>query len=236
MMNRGVPLRPGSRRTKIAPMMPRIPKHDGTQGAAAMSGWLDTARFPFLRGLESEAGSILAELRRILDRPVWTIWGTRRYTPTFTRMTAGEIRRTIEQGGARVGGGDETSWKLFGLYLHGAAIEDGCRACPHTAAVLEETPGLVNAGFSCLEAGHVIAPHTGNDRRFYRTHLGLVVPPGDCALEVDGEARRWEAGKTLAFDDTHPHAAWNRTGEHRFVLIVDVARAGQGAEGAPEKA
>ena len=201
--------------------------HDGARGAAPTSGWLDAARFPFLGRLEAETAPILAELRRLLDRSVWTEWGTQQYTPTFTRMTAAEIRRTIERGRSRVGGGTETSWKLFGLYLHGAAIEDGCRACPRTAALVKEAPGLVNAGFSCLESGHVIAPHVGHDPRLYRAHLGLVVPPGDCALEVDGEARRWEAGKTLAFDDTHPHAAWNRTGEHRFVLIVDVARAAQ---------
>lgn len=196
---------------------------DGTQDAAA-GGWLDPSRFPFLRRLEEEAAPILAELRRLLDRPVWAEWGTAQYTPTFSRMSAGEIRRTVGQGGSRVGGG-APSWKLFGLYLRGAAMEDGCRACPRTAEVVEETPGLVNAGFSCLESGHVIAPHVGHDPRLYRAHLGLVVPPGDCALEVDGEARRWEAGKALVFDDTHSHSAWNRTGEHRFVLIVDFANA-----------
>ena len=80
---------------------------------------------------------------------------------------------------------------------------------------------MVNAGFSCLEAGYRLHPHAGYDPTLYRTHLGLRIPSGECALRVDGEARSWEAGKTLMFDDTYLHEAWNLTPEHRIVLIVD---------------
>lgn len=187
-------------------------------------GWLPPDAFPFLRTLESAAAAIRAELDELLARRVWSIWGTERHTPTFTRMTSGEVERTLARTRTRIGDGALPSWKLFGLYLHGERIEDGCRLCPGTAEILRGIPGLMNAGFSCLEAGYVIAPHVGYDRRIYRAHLGLVVPPGDCALEVNGVAKRWTFGKALIFDDTCPHTAWNRTGECRITLGVDVTR------------
>jgi aspartyl/asparaginyl beta-hydroxylase (cupin superfamily) len=56
-----------------------------------------------------------------------------------------------------------------------------------------------------------------------RCHLALVVPRGDVALRVDGEMRRWEAGRCLVFDDTLEHDAWNRAAADRVVLIVTFA-------------
>ena len=51
-------------------------------------------------------------------------------------------------------------------------------------------------------------------------HLGLAVPD-DCALNVGGEARTWQPGKVLAFDDTYEHEAWNRSERARAVLLMD---------------
>jgi beta-hydroxylase len=36
--------------------------------------------------------------------------------------------------------------------------------------------------------------------------------------------RRWEEGKTLIFDDTYDHEAWNDSSEPRVVLFVDFLR------------
>jgi beta-hydroxylase len=41
---------------------------------------------------------------------------------------------------------------------------------------------------------------------------------------VGGEVRHWQAGKSLIFDDTFPHQAWNDTEEIRVVLFLDVIR------------
>lgn len=191
---------------------------------AAFNGWLDPKDYPWCAGLEARAGEILEELRGVLDREAWVPWGERhglKYAPTFTLMGEKSLRDYAQENRERIGSGDAPNWRLFGFYLKGGRLEHGCAQCPRTAAALERIPRLVNAGFSCFEAGYRLKLHRGYDDTLYRTHLGLVIPPGDCALRLGGETRRWQAGKTLMFDDTHPHEAWNLTGEHRFVLIVD---------------
>ena len=52
-------------------------------------------------------------------------------------------------------------------------------------------------------------------------HLPLIVPAG-CQFRVGGETRQWRVGEAFAFDDTIEHEAWNRSGERRAVLIIDV--------------
>ena len=52
-------------------------------------------------------------------------------------------------------------------------------------------------------------------------HLPLIVP-ADCALVVGGEARAWQEGKTMVFDDTFVHEAWNRSEQLRVVLLLDL--------------
>ena len=66
-----------------------------------------------------------------------------------------------------------------------------------------------------------ILPHQGYRGEFLRCHLGLEVPPGDCALKVEEETRRWEVGKVLVFDDRVTHEAWNLTDGERVVLLFD---------------
>ena len=38
------------------------------------------------------------------------------------------------------------------------------------------------------------------------------------------ETDRWTEGRSLVFDDTYEHEAWNETGATRVVLFVDVVR------------
>jgi beta-hydroxylase len=170
-------------------------------------GWLDPKDFPVCQHLEAHAGVILDELRRVASMKVWSVWKEGPYAPT------GEL--------THVGEG-EPCWRLFGLYLRGKPIGPHCRLCPETARVLAQVPRLTKAGFSCLEAGYAMEPHLGHDPKNFRVHLGLIVPEGDCGMSVNGEARRWEAGRATIFDDTFVHAAWNRAASHRFVLIADI--------------
>jgi aspartate beta-hydroxylase len=53
------------------------------------------------------------------------------------------------------------------------------------------------------------------------SHLALMVPP-DCALRVGGEEQVWCEGRTLVFDDTYEHEAWNLSKQVRVVLIADL--------------
>ena len=188
----------------------------------AANGWLDAAARPWHAELEAHADQIRREMEHLLERKVWFIWGATNYSHNFTRASEAEIIATADRSPKeRIGAGDIPRWRLFGLYLKGRSIDANCILCPHTTAVVSRIPLLVNAGFSCLEAGYRLHPHAGYDNTLYRTHLGLRIPEGDCALRVGDETRRWQSGKTLMFDDTHLHEAWNLTGEHRVVLIVD---------------
>ena len=95
-----------------------------------------------------------------------------------------------------------------------------CQLCPETTKLIEQVPNLVTAGFSSLKVGTHITPHTGYPDGVLRCHLGLIGCDG-CALRVGEETRSWLAGKTLVFDDTTEHEAWNRGTQTRIVLLLD---------------
>jgi beta-hydroxylase len=117
-------------------------------------------------------------------------------------------------------------WNVFGLYAFGRKLLKNCHLCPETARLVEDIPGMTTAGFSWMEAGTHIKPHVGYTEAVLRCHLGLIVPPGDCALRVGPETRSWEEGKCLVFDDRTEHEAWNRTGKDRIVLLIDFTKPG----------
>lgn len=173
------------------------------------TGWLDPAQYPFCAVLEASFPKILAELEQVMRTRRWIIWRERPYTPPSA--VAGAI-----------GDDGQAHWRLFGLYLRSRPIEQHCRLCPETARVLAQGPNITKAAFACLEAGAVIQPHMGHSPHNTRTHLGLVIPAGDCAMRVGDHTRGWEPGKVVVFHDNQVHEAWNRTGSHRFVLIFDV--------------
>ena len=59
-----------------------------------------------------------------------------------------------------------------------------------------------------------------------RYHLALKIPePREaCRLRVGGEYANWDEGKSLLFDDSYEHEAWNDTDGERVVLFMDVVR------------
>ncbi len=52
-------------------------------------------------------------------------------------------------------------------------------------------------------------------------HLALVIPEG-CAIRVESEARTWEEGKCLIFDDSYMHEVWHHGTEVRMVILWDI--------------
>lgn len=125
---------------------------------------------------------------------------------------------------ARIAG--DGRWRSFFLYGYGHRIEENCRRCPATAAMVDRLPGLNSAFFSILEPGAHIPRHRGVTKGIFTAHLGLVVPQhGDaCRMQVGPETVRWHEGKMLIFDDTYPHEVWNDTGETRVVLLLQLQR------------
>ena len=125
------------------------------------------------------------------------------------------------------GSGAAPAWEAFFFYRRGKRFADNHRRCPYTSELLEsidlcriadQTPEIC---FSLLKAGSHILPHFGVSNTRVVMHLPLVVP-ADCALHLLGIGeRRWREGELLMFDDTFEHEAWNRSTEHRLILLMD---------------
>ena len=85
---------------------------------------------------------------------------------------------------------------------------------------------MQTAFFSILAPRKHIPDHRGPFKGLLRYHLALKIPePRElCRIDVGGELRHWEEGKSLLFDDTYVHEAWNDSDDVRVVLFVDVVR------------
>ena len=112
---------------------------------------------------------------------------------------------------------------------NGTVIPELIARFPATFAALDAVPQCrisvrsPSILFSLLQPGAHIAPHYGMINARLICHLPLIVP-GDGALTVGGEARQWEEGKLIIFDDSIEHEAINHADSDRVVLIFDVWR------------
>ncbi len=81
---------------------------------------------------------------------------------------------------------------------------------------------IMKTYLALMMPGVHLAEHCGGHNVALRMHFGLRIPQGDLGLKVGGIERRWQEGKSLFFDDTFVHEAWNRTGEDRYVLLMRI--------------
>jgi beta-hydroxylase len=121
---------------------------------------------------------------------------------------------------------EDDRWKTYPLVVFGKTVAEAQSTCPQTLRALRKVPRLENAFFSMFDAGKEIPPHGGPTKSLLRFHLATKVPePADqCGIRVGSDIRHWEEGRSLVFDDTHDHEAWNRTDDFRVVLFVDFVR------------
>ncbi len=117
-------------------------------------------------------------------------------------------------------------WKTFFLYGYGIKMEQNCQRCPKTTQLIESIPGMKTAFFSIMLPGKHIPEHRGPYKGLLRYHLALKVPQDreKCLIRVGNESRHWSEGKSLLFDDSFVHEAWNLTDEIRVVLFMDIVR------------
>jgi len=160
--------------------------------------------FPWTKQLESEAQNICSELRNILARRE-PIPNFQEVSPEQSAITAGD------------------TWKTFIFYAYGVQAARNCVECPQTTAALKKIPGLKTAFFSILAGESLIPEHRGPYKGLLRCHLGLLIPP-QCGIRIGGNTYEWEQGKTLVFDDTYVHSAWNHSNQDRVVLFIDFVR------------
>ena len=169
--------------------------------------FFDPDGFTWVAPIEAEWKTIRAELDDVL--------GYQDALPNFQDISVDQLSLT-----------DDDRWKTFFFYGYGFKSEPNCARCPETARIVERIPGMQTAMFSILAPHKRLPPHTGPYKGVLRYHLGLVIPASDdrVGITVGGQTAHWEEGKSLVFDDTFEHTAWNETDETRVVLFVDVVR------------
>ncbi len=169
--------------------------------------FFDSDSFPWAASIEAEWMSIRKELDAVLVR--------REEIPNFQDIS--EKQNVLTEG---------EQWKTFWLYAYGEKAEENCARCPQTVRLLQRIPGMKSAMFSILAPRKHIPEHRGMYKGVMRYHLGLIVPgpEGSCRIRVGKDVRSWKEGKSLIFDDSHPHEVWNDVDSQRVVLFVDFLR------------
>jgi ornithine lipid ester-linked acyl 2-hydroxylase len=169
--------------------------------------FFDPQRFPWAAAVEAEWLSIRKELDILL-----TDW---EQIPNFQDVSADQKALT-----------DGAQWKTFWLYAYGEKAEENCARCPETVRALRHIPGMKSAMFSILAPRKHIPEHRGMWKGVLRYHLGLIVPEpkGGSRIRVGKDTRFWVEGKSMIFDDSHPHEVWNDCDSRRVVLFVDFVR------------
>ncbi|MEI9929349.1 MAG: aspartyl/asparaginyl beta-hydroxylase domain-containing protein [Rhizomicrobium sp.] len=174
----------------------------------------DNESFPLLAALEAQSDFILEELTVLLREDAGG------FNPYVNKPAGTPLNQWAELNAS-------PQWSAFFLWEDGKPIEQNCRRCPKTAALLEasgmaDVPGYAPTAFFSLLKPHThIPPHTGVTNTRLIVHLPLIVPE-KCRFRVGGETRDWEQGKAWVFDDTIEHEAWNDSDRTRVILIFDV--------------
>jgi aspartate beta-hydroxylase len=176
------------------------------------SPYLPRTRFPWIEPFEAQTAAIRAELDGLMANSTTA-------EPVFT---SSELERENLRGH-----GAEPTWTGFYFFRHGVRREANCARCPETTRALVHLPlGYVREHgpevlFSVFTPGTHLLPHRGVTNVRIVGHLPLIVPE-QCALRVGGEVHTWIEGRTVLFDDTYEHEAWNRSSKSRVVLIFDI--------------
>ena len=173
----------------------------------------DLADFPWVATVERRWLDARDELCALLDQEGQG--GQKAIVPSFEEISEEQARLVRPR-----------TWNAFLFYTFGCKVPANCARCPKTAALLESIPGMTLGMFSVLAPHSRIGSHRGVYNGVLRYHLALIVPsrPEQCGIHIGGETRRWEEGKSLVFDDTYEHDAWNDSDETRVVLFVDFLR------------
>ncbi len=169
--------------------------------------FFEREQFPWVAEVERGWPAIRRELDAVLQH--------REHIPNFQDLSPDQRHLS-----------DDDGWKTFFLYAYGWKAWHNCRRCPETARLLRRIPGMKTAFFSILAPHKRLKDHRGPYKGVIRYHLALLVPEpaSACGIRVGDETRHWEEGKSLIFDDTYRHEAWNDTDGVRVVLFVDFAR------------
>ncbi|MDJ0797929.1 MAG: aspartyl/asparaginyl beta-hydroxylase domain-containing protein [Calothrix sp. MO_167.B12] len=171
------------------------------------SVFFEPEQFPWVAELEANWMVIRQELEQVLEDVD--------ELPNFQDISTRQYRIA-----------NDNLWKTYFFYAFGFKATKNCQRCPQTTKLLEKIPGMKVAFFSILAPGKHIPEHRGKHKGIIRYHLGLMVPEpkSACRIRIADKVAYWEEGKSLIFDDTFYHEAWNETDGYRVVLFLDIAR------------
>ncbi len=176
--------------------------------------WFERREFPWVGEFEGHADAIRAEYRLVVA----------------TRQQSLKPYVTADQNAPRSSWGhliETDNWLSLHLLKGGSRVEPNASDMPITMGALASVDlpdcagNAPEAFFSTLAPGTHIPPHHGLANYKLTAHLALDVPE-DCGIRVAGQTRSWHPGQCLFFDDSFVHEAWNRSRQHRTVLIFDV--------------
>lgn len=118
--------------------------------------------------------------------------------------------------------GNEGPWRA-GLMLAKGRRCGVARRFPVTMEVLRRIPGLRSALWSQLDSGTELPEHCGPNAGVLRYHLGVRCGTG-AGIRIGDEVVAYTDGRSVLFDDTVAHAAWNRGSEPRVTLFCEIER------------
>jgi len=167
----------------------------------------ETSDFPWVASVEADYEKILAELKGLFHGG--------RNIHDFSKLSP-EQQRIVQP----------EKWKSYIFIAYGNFLQKNCNQCPVTFSALRKIQGLHSAMFSVFEPNTHLLPHRGPYNGLLRYHLALMVPAENklCGIKINGKTYHWQQGRSLIFDDTYEHEAWNHSGEKRVVLFVDFER------------
>lgn len=177
--------------------------------------YFEREQFEWTERVEAATDMVRAELLKVMeeDRALFTP-----YVDHAEGTHGAEVFKAINH---------SMDWTSLHFYRNGERIEEACRRCPGTAALLDSidlqrVPGYgPEVMFSVLRPHSRIPAHYGAVNGRLVVHLPLIVPPNCGALKALDEARGWTEGKLIMFDDTFEHEAWNDSDQTRVVLLFD---------------
>ncbi len=166
---------------------------------------LDVGRFPELRRLRENWGTIREEGLRLFDR--------------------GYIRAAAKYNDLGFNSFFRTGWKRFYLKWYDNPLPSAQTLCPKTVELVQSIPTVHGAMFALLPPGGKLVAHRDPYAGSLRYHLGLVTPNADtCKIFIDGVPYYWKDGEDVLFDETYIHYAENKSDVTRLILFCDVER------------
>ncbi|MEH2178698.1 aspartyl/asparaginyl beta-hydroxylase domain-containing protein [Nostoc sp.] len=119
----------------------------------------------------------------------------------------------------------DEDWKYYVIWRHGKFTEVGLSLFPRTGKFISQLNCFLysfgEVVFIVMKPGVVLPSHIDNLNISLTCQLGITIPK-DCGIKVGGETRSWTRGKTLFFENSFEHEAWNQSQEDRVVLLLDL--------------